>query len=34
MKHYIIVKFNSNYDYKKEIENIKKLFNEALKKKE
>ena len=31
MKHYIIVKFNSNYDYKKEIENIKKLFNEALK---
>lgn len=31
MKHYIIVKFNSDYDYKKEIENIKKLFNEALK---
>lgn len=31
MKHYIIVKFNSNYDYKKEIENINKLFNEALK---
>ena len=31
MKHYIIVKFNSDYDYKKEIENINKLFNEALK---
>ena len=31
MKHYIIVKFNNDYDYKKEIENIKKLFNEALK---
>lgn len=31
MKHYIIVKFNSDYDYKKEIENIKELFDEALK---
>lgn len=31
MKHYIIVKFNSDYDYKKEIENINKLFYEALK---
>ncbi len=31
MKHYIIVKFNSDYDYKKEIDNIKKLFDESLK---
>lgn len=31
MKHYIIVKFNNEYDYKKEIVNIEKLFNEALK---
>lgn len=31
MKHYIIVKFNEGYDYKKEIDNIKKLFDESLK---
>ena len=31
MKHYIIVKFNEEYDYKKELENIKELFNESLK---
>lgn len=30
MKHYIIVKFNNEYDYKKEIVNIEKLFNESL----
>lgn len=31
MKHYIIAKFNEDYDYKKEVENIKGLFNESLK---
>ena len=31
MNHYIIVKFNSNYDYLKEINNITSLFNESLK---
>lgn len=31
MKHYIIVKFNNEYDYLKELVGIKKLFNEALK---
>ena len=31
MKHYIIVKFNEGYNYKKEIDNIKKLFDESLK---
>lgn len=30
MKHYIIVKFVSDYDYLNELENIKKLFNETL----
>ena len=31
MKHYIIVKFNEGYDYKSQLEEIQKLFNEALK---
>lgn len=31
MKHYIIVKFNNEYDYLKELVEIKSLFNEALK---
>ncbi len=31
MKHYIIVKFNSEYDYLKELDKIKSLFNEAFK---
>jgi len=31
MNHYIIVKFNSNYDYLKEINNITSLFNDSLK---
>lgn len=31
MNHYIIVKFNNEYDYLKEIDNITNLFNESLK---
>ena len=31
MKHYIIVKFDNNYDYISEINKIKSLFNESLK---
>ncbi len=31
MKHYIIVKFKNNYNYKYEINNIKNLFDEAKK---
>lgn len=31
MKHYIIVKFKNNYNYKSEINNIYNLFNEAKK---
>lgn len=31
MQHYIIVKFNSEFDYLKELDKIKNLFNEALK---
>ncbi len=31
MKHYIIVKFNNEYDYLTELNEIKSLFNEALK---
>lgn len=31
MKHYIIVKFNKDYDYISELDNIKSLFNESLK---
>lgn len=31
MNHYIIVKFNNDYDYLKEINNITSLFNESLK---
>lgn len=31
MKHYIIVKFKSEYDYLKELDEIKSLFGEALK---
>ena len=30
MKHYIIVKFNEDYNYLKQLEDIQKLFNEAL----
>ena len=30
MEHYIIVKFNENYNYLNEIEKIKDLFNESL----
>lgn len=30
MKHYIIVKFNDDYNYSNEIENIKQLFNKTL----
>lgn len=31
MKHYIIVKFNEDYNYKNNIEKIKELFQETLK---
>lgn len=31
MRHYIIVKFNSEFDYLKELEKIKALFDESLK---
>ena len=31
MKHYIIVKFNKDYNYLKEINKIKNLFDESLK---
>ena len=31
MNHYIIVKFNDDYDYLKEIDNIQELFDESLK---
>ena len=31
MRHYIIVKFNNNYDYINEVDKIKDLFNESLK---
>lgn len=31
MKHYIIVKYNSEFDYLKELDAIKSLFDEALK---
>lgn len=31
MKHYIIVKFKNNYNYKYEINNIKNIFDEAKK---
>lgn len=30
MEHYIIVKFNNDYNYLDEINNIKKLFDESL----
>ena len=31
MEHYIIVKFNKDYDYLKKIKKIESLFNESLK---
>lgn len=31
MKHYIIVKFKNNYNYKLEVNNIKNLFDKAKK---
>ena len=30
MKHYIIVKFNDDYDYLSELEEIQELFNKSL----
>ena len=30
MKHYIIVKFNDDYDYLNELEEIQELFNKSL----
>lgn len=30
MKHFIIVKFKKDYNYKEELDNINNLFNEAM----